>query len=524
MNDKHDLEHTSERILIDNVGRIENYGVDTIPDEQRQSKPMNIFWILVGGSFALSIIVVGWVPVSLGLGWWDSFTSVFVGSAVGATLLAPMSLFGPRTGTNNPVASGAHFGAKGRLIGSILGVAACIVFAALSVWTAGDVLAESAARISVGGESGLLLKIIAYSAVALVMTIIAVLGHANMLVFSKLMVPTSGVLMVIAVFMFWPNFHANYAGGHYVLGSFWPTWLFAAISVAATINSYGPYAGDWTRHISRKKYSDRSMLIATWLGAFFGMGGAFLFGAYTAVTFKHPTASYAIELVANSPYWYLYPLLFIALIAGTAQAVINVYSMGLDFSSIVPRLSRVQATLFLSAISTILVFVGAFLGDLSTLISSFLGILSILGAPWVIVNVLGFFNRKGYYYPDHLQVFNRGETGGRYWFSKGLNLQGTIAWFSGVAVGVFFLNTGWYVSPGAKLLNGADIGMVISSVVGGIVYIFLIYLVPEPDHAFGPEGARFKAADRGEHEPIQKDFTSERNRLILENEQSTFKN
>ena len=43
-----------------------------------------------------------------------------VGTAVGALLLAPMALLGPRTGTNNPVSSGAHFGVVGphRRLGS----------------------------------------------------------------------------------------------------------------------------------------------------------------------------------------------------------------------------------------------------------------------------------------------------------------------------------------------------------------------------------------------------------------------
>ncbi len=478
--------------LIDRVGRIENVGVDYIPEDQRKSSLANVFWILFGGSMTFGIIVIGWIPVSLGLGWWDALSAIVVGTAVGSTLLAPMSLFGPKTGTNSPVSSGAHFGAVGRLIGSALGVAACIVFAALSVWAAGDVLAGSTARLFGESEAGFGLQATAYACVSAVMIGVAVMGHANMVAFCKLMVPTAGVLMVLGVYALYPQFDAEYAGGDYALGSFWPTWFAGAIACAATTNSYGPYAGDWTRHIPSGKYRTWQLLAVTWLGGFIGMGGAYVFGAYTAVTFVDPAMNYALGLVQASPDWYIVPLLYIGLVAGTAQAVINIYSMGLDFSAIVPQLSRVQNTVILGLVSTALVYVGAVYEQVSYLVSSFLGILVILGSPWVIINVIGMLNRRGHYYPGHLQVFNRGEIGGRYWFWHGLNLQAFVAWLCGVAAGALFINTGWYVGIGATLLGGADIGMVISMATTALVYTSLLFLVPEPHYVFGPAGALFR--------------------------------
>ena len=57
-----------------------------------------------------------------------------------------MGLFGPRTGTNNPVSSGAHFGVVGRLIGTFLEASASLAFAALSIWTGGDALVAALDR------------------------------------------------------------------------------------------------------------------------------------------------------------------------------------------------------------------------------------------------------------------------------------------------------------------------------------------------------------------------------------------
>lgn len=340
------------------------------------------------------------------------------------------------------------------------------------------------------------------------MTIIAVLGHANMVAFQKLMVPTAGLSMVVGVFVFWPQFDAGYAGGELALGSFWPTWITGATVVAATTQSWGPFLGDWARHIPYERYNTRAVVIVTWLSGFFAMGGVYVFGAYTAVAFDNPAASYVAELVANSPYWYLFPILFIGLVAGTAQAIINIYGMGLDFSAIIASLSRVQATLVLAVITTTLVYAGAIFSNLESIINALLGILIIVASPWIIINIVGYFNRKGYYYPDDLQVFNRGEQGGRYWFTRGVNIRAFAAWVLAVIVGLFFANTGFYVGSGVALVNGVDIGFLVSGVLGGFIYFVLLFIVPEPRDAFGPEGALFRATDEKKQPSIQDKTTS----------------
>jgi purine-cytosine permease-like protein len=87
----------------DELGRIEQCGIDVIPEEARRSSPRNLVTILAGGSLTFSVIIIGWFPIAFGLGFWPAASAMVVGSAVGAALLAPMGLMGPRTGKNNPV-------------------------------------------------------------------------------------------------------------------------------------------------------------------------------------------------------------------------------------------------------------------------------------------------------------------------------------------------------------------------------------------------------------------------------------
>src|SRR5690348_5517224 len=128
------------QISPDAIGQVETRGIDYIPEAERHSRPANLFWVWMGCQFAFGIIIVGALPVEFGLGWWSSFSAITVGLIIGSALYAPMSLLGPRTGTNSAVSSGAHFGLIGRLIGSLQAMFIAIGFAALTVWLSGDAI------------------------------------------------------------------------------------------------------------------------------------------------------------------------------------------------------------------------------------------------------------------------------------------------------------------------------------------------------------------------------------------------
>src|SRR5262249_477853 len=124
-------------VAMDSFGKIESHGIDFIPEADRHSRPLNIFWILIRANLTFGLIVLGALPVAFGLSWWSSFSSIIIGDLLGALLFAPMALIGPRTGTNGPVSSGAFFGVVGRIIGSALALFIAIGFYALAVWTGG---------------------------------------------------------------------------------------------------------------------------------------------------------------------------------------------------------------------------------------------------------------------------------------------------------------------------------------------------------------------------------------------------
>jgi purine-cytosine permease-like protein len=236
---------------------------------------------------------------------------------------------------------------------------------------------------------------------------------------------------------------------------------------------------------------------ATGFGAFFGLGIPILFGTYTASVFADPTVAYVPGLVEASPDWYVLAIMIIGLVAGSAQGVINMYGTGLDMSSILPRLNRVQATLAVGVIAFALVYLGTFVWDAVDSVSAFLALLAVVGTPWIVINVIGFWNRRGWYDPSDLQVFNRGERGGRYWFTHGLNWRALAAWLPASAIGLLFSNTTLYIGPANGLASDVDIGCIVSGVLAGVAYLALIAAFPEDREVFGERGGAFVSEAAG---------------------------
>jgi purine-cytosine permease-like protein len=449
--------------------QVEREGVGYIPEEDRDSRPANVAAVFLGGNLAFSVIVFGWLPITFGLGWWSAITSTLVGLALGTAVTVPLALLGPRTGTNNPVSSGAHFGVSGRLIGSLLTLAFALAFAAISVWTGGDALVASASRM-LGTPDGDVALAAGYLVIAAGIMAFALYGHGAVVALQKAIVPLVGLAMVAGVFAFAPGFDAGYHGGEYVLGSFWATWMLSAVVAASGPISYAPSLGDYTRRISHARHSDRRILGAATIGVFGGLLVTALFGMFTAVTFTSPSDSYVLDLVRGAPAWFVLPILVIGLAGSVGQGAMNLYATGLDMESLVPRLSRTQTTLLTSAVAIALVFLGTFALDAVDSITALTLVLNVLAGPWVAVLLVGHVKSRGTYDPHDLQVFNEGRTGGRYWFTGGWNLRATAAWAAGSLVGLLTVSTTLFAGPFAGVAGGVDISLVSSTLVAGAVY------------------------------------------------------
>jgi len=463
----------------DRFGHVEAMGVERIPETGQRSSPANVFAVFFGGNLAFSVIIFGWLPISFGLGWTDAISASVVGLAIGTLLIAPMSLLGPRTGTNNVVSSGAHFGVRGRLIGSFLTLCFALAYAAIAVWTAGDALVAAAHR-AFGTPDNDVMLALGYGVIALEIVAVASFGHATVVALQKFVIPVVGLLLLVGVIAFLPDVGAS-ASGDYLLGDFWPTWfLCVAISVGGPL-SYAPTLGDYTRRVSPVRHRSRSILVATCGGVFTGLFATALFGILTASTFDQLGGSYVRDLVAAAPGWYVLPIVVMALAGGLGQGVLNIYASGLDLEALIPRLKRIHTTLITSAIAVALLYLGVFVIDAVDAITAMTLILNGVAGPWVAINVVGFLvARRGVYDPVDLQVFNEGRTGGRYWFTAGWNFRAVVPFALASVCGVLAVNTSVYVGPLSDVAGGVDVSLVGSGLIAALGYLLALKVWPEP--------------------------------------------
>jgi len=448
----------------------ETLGVDTIPDSERTAKPASIIPIFLGSNMALSVMVFGWLAVLYGLSWWQSVSAILVGTVVAALFVSSSALLGWTGATNNSVASGAIFGVRGRLVASFVGLLLCIQYVALTVWTGGEIISSGWARITNTSVSDAEV-VIGYLVIAIATVAFAMLGYRYLVKLNGLIVYAMYGLAILSIIALCGSFDFNYAGtpDMYALGTFWPTWFLAVLTCGAA----GPISvvtqtGDWTRYVSSSAPRSEVVRSAFWAMTI-GLAVPTLFGAFVAVA-AFDENSFVAGYVAGSPTWLLAPLLFVGFIGSLGQGSVNLYSMGLDMDAILPKLTRLQSTLLVSGIATGLVFIGKFVYDAEAAVTNACLFLTALGTAWIAIALFGFYRMGATFNKEDLQVFNKRQQGGQYWYQAGWSVKATLSWVVGSICGILGISSVDYTGPIASALGGVDVSVIAPAVVGIALY------------------------------------------------------
>ena len=506
------------------ITEVEAYGIEPIPPEDRTATPFDLFRVAFGGANTFATVILGTFPILFGLSFWQGFLATVTGVVLGGLILMPMAVFGPLNGTNNAVSSGAHFGVVGRVVGSFLSLLTAITFFAISVWTSGDILVGGLDRgLGTGGSDAL--RAVAYAFFAFVVLVICVYGFRFMLAVNKVAVVAATVLILLGVVAFGGAFDPAYPGvlepGTDVL----PVFVGATLIVIANPLSFGAFLGDWARYIPADVRPAKVMAaaflsqLATLVPFTFGL-------ATTAVVFQQaprfvdPVAEgyggfpdYVGGLLAVSPGWFVLPVCVLAVIGGLSTGTTSLYGTGLDFSSVFPRLSRVQSTVLVGSLSIVFIFVGRFALDFVQSVTIFATLIIVCTTPWVVIMTIGYLTRRGFYRPDDLQVFNRGQRGGAYWFTRGVNWRGMAAWIPAAVLGVLMVNIpDQFEGPlrnvpeglGLDRLAGVDVSLFVAIALAALLYLVLLLAFPEPRAVYGPEGPRLVRASDADVPPIER--------------------
>ena len=396
----------------------------------------------------------------------------------------------------------------GRIVGSFLSLLTAVTFFAISIFTSGDILVGALDRLLGTGQSKALLTV-AYALFAIAILVICLYGFRFMLATNKVAVIAATLLYILGTIAYGPEFDPGFGGSR---ESLLPAFIGSTLIVMSNPLSFGAFLGDWSRYIPPTASKTQLMLaaffsqLATVIPFVFGLATASVIAATAS---EDGQALYSVGLVEITPGWFLIPVALIAVIGGLSTGTTSLYGTGLDFSSVVPFLSRFQSTLLVGSIATAIVLVALYTGEIITAIITFATLIIVCTTPWVVIMAIGYFARRGFYRPDDLQVFNRGQRGGSYWFSGGYNWRGLAAWIPAALVGVFFVNIpeqfeGPLRNTFGGVLEGVDVSLVVVIVLAAVLYILFELLFPEPREVYGPEGPRlFRAAEGKPPPPIE---------------------
>ncbi len=450
---------------------IELNGVDRIPENERTSTPLTFFTVFVGTSVGLGAVAFGWVAMTFGLGVWDTIAAVAVGTAVGQVLLVPLFLIGSRTATNAATSSGATFGVRGRIIGSTIGLLTCLVSVALTVWTSGGAAVTVAGRLLGLPDSGTA-QAISYAVVAAIAVAVAIWGYRWLVRSTTILAIAGGLLLVLMPVAFAGAIDWGYPGSEPVLGSYWPTWLLVATTIGVSgALIVSTILSDWTRYIRSDLNPAGRLAGIGSAGIFIGFVVPAAIGALVSTSFTDPFAPFPVSLAGEAPGWYAVLLLPLALLGGVGLTASSLYSAGLDLDALVVRLTRLRATVIIGVAAIVLIYLGLLAPNVADSIGAALLVLAEFSAPWAVIVGIGFLRTRGRYDPDDLQVFNRRETGGRYWYTGGWNWPAVAAWAAGSVVGLLTVQTLLFSGPLAYVAAGVDISLLAGALVAAVIYL-----------------------------------------------------
>jgi purine-cytosine permease-like protein len=455
----------------DKLGHIETRGIDIIPDVERKSKPRELLTVFFGPQFGYGNMIFGALAIAFGLGWWGAFSAITIGSFVGSLVFLAVTPLSPKTGTNNQISSGGAFGVRGRLLGSGITWFIAMGFFVILVYTSAQALIYTFNR-WFSTPTGLGALSLAMAVIIAVTCVGAVLGHRSLERGDWLLTMVSIIVGILIFAAFAPKFHAI-PGGHYLLGTFWPTWFISATTAASLPISWGPFVGDYGRYIPANA-SSRVVGAYGFLGIFLGCWLAMIAAAFAATAFASNAFNFVQGITTTSPTWFLLPMLLIlGLSSNIASASMSLYNAALDMGGwpVLYRVKRWHIALALSVVVLGLTYLFVVATNFITNLESFVTIMIVTATPWMVIVGIHYLLVKGRYAQLDLHAFAIPGARGRYWYWGGINPVAFVAWGCGVALGLMFSTTTLFTGPLESSVQGVDLSWLMAGLGGGLVYL-----------------------------------------------------
>ena len=340
--------------------RLEQRGIELIPEAERPMRPAGLFWMWAGAIWNVEYLVYGALVVSFGLSFMQAVVAILVGNLAYA-FLGLTSLPGPETGTTAFMVSRAPFGRNGNRVPSLLNWVTQVGFEVEGIVLV--VLIVEAMFSHEGTVLGTGAKVVVIIAAVAVQFVVPFLGHATITkvlrYLSFLFIAVFAAMAVLVI----PHAHPSHLHQH----SSWWIWTTGLVLIVSGGGlSWTENAADYSRYLPRETSKVKTFWAAS-LGAAVPSVLLELLGAVAYLV--SPKVTVATGVPSSFASWFFWPFLVLALPQLFCINTLDMYSSGVTLQAIGVRLKRwgciIVDTVICGGITALVIFKGNFYRDLS---------------------------------------------------------------------------------------------------------------------------------------------------------------
>jgi nucleobase:cation symporter-1, NCS1 family len=450
--------------------KIEQRGIDLIPDAERKMRPSGLFWLWSGAVFNVEFFYYGTLIMFFGLSVPQAVAVILIGNLFYA-LLGFASLQGPKTGTTAFMVSRAPFGQNGNRLVALFNWVTQVGFEIEGIFfvVATVILLFSLHGTNLDGPAKIVVIILA----ALLQMIVPLLGHATI---SKVLRYLGYVFIIFFAVLAGFTFNRLHLSTVHIKPASFAVWTTALVLIISTGGlGWTENGNDYSRYLPRNTPSSRTFWAAT-------LGGAIpsiileLLGVFAFTITSKTVGITQLGVPQSFPSWFVTPFLIFAIFQLLAINTIDMYSSGVTLQALglpVPRWGAVIVDTVVCAVVTGLIL---FHGNFSKDFAGFLLYIVVWLAPWFGILITDYLLRGRQY--DSLSL--RSARGGLYWRNGGIHWPAVIAQVAGMVAALMWINaaTGYpaYTGPISNHfpgLAGGDFSWAIGIVVGALLYWLL---------------------------------------------------
>ena len=447
--------------------KIEQRGIDLIPDAERKMTPGGLFWLWSGAVFNVEYFYYGTLVMAFGLSVPQAVAVILIGNLF-YVLLGLASLQGPQTGTTTFMISRAPFGQNGNRMVALFNWVTQVGFEIEGIYF---VVATVILLFSLHGtDLSSPAKIVVIIFAALLQMVMPLLGHATI---TKVLRYLGYVFIVffavLAAFTF-DKLHLSTFHAKPVSFAVWTTALVLIISLGGL--GWTGNGNDYSRYLPRDTRMSRTFWSAT-LGAAIPSIILELLGVLAFTITTKLVGITQLGVPQSFPSWFVTPFLIFAVIQLLAINTIDMYSSGVTLQALGLPVRRWGAVIIDTVVCAVITGIILFRGNFYKDFAGFLLYIVVWLAPWFGILITDWLLRGRRY--DSLSLRSARE--GLYWRNGGIHWPAIIAQLVGMVATLMWINADFavpsYVGPISNHfpgLAGGDFSWALGIAVASLLY------------------------------------------------------